>query len=158
MLDYWPLFSPFSITVKIPQLWKRSIFFFCSQEKEKGNWRGKFFLLNYLVSIRSHNLYFNISMCSMPNHCVNTRSLTRTFKKGLKIGARIMKQHSPQRKINKARSTGSVNIYGRGAAPPVHRKDIIDCFRRYGIHGDTKVMYEFLLERSRCSNFTLDSM
>lgn len=44
-------------------------------------------------------------------------------------------------------------IYGRefpcGAAPPVHRKDIIDCFRRYGIHGDSKVMYEFLLERSR---------
>ncbi|RHN70546.1 hypothetical protein MtrunA17_Chr3g0136691 [Medicago truncatula] len=41
-------------------------------------------------------------------------------------------------------------IYGRefpcGAAPPVHRKDIIDCLRRYG---DSKVMYEFLLERSR---------
>jgi hypothetical protein len=55
-------------------------------------------------------LYFNISMCSMPYHCVNTRSLTRIFKKGLKIGARIMKQHSPQRKINKPPSTGSVKL------------------------------------------------
>lgn len=113
MLDYWPLFSPFSITVKIPHLWKLSIFFFSSQEKEKGkkgNWRGKFFLLNYPVSIRSHNLYFNISMCSMPNHCVNTRSLMQIFKKGLKIGARNIKQHSPQRKINKPRSTGSVKL------------------------------------------------
>ncbi|RHN64586.1 hypothetical protein MtrunA17_Chr4g0070661 [Medicago truncatula] len=44
-------------------------------------------------------------------------------------------------------------IYGRefpcAAAPPVHLKDIIDCIRRYGIHGDSKVKYEFLLERSR---------
>lgn len=118
--------------------------------KRKGIAGVSFFLLNYFVSIRSHNLYFNISMCE---YKVTDADFQKGFENWCKNHeATFSSEEDKQRTFNWFRKT---YIYGRefpcGAAPPVHRKDIIDCLRRYGIHGDSKVMYEFLLERSRCT-------
>lgn len=89
-------------------------------------------------------------MCSMPNHC-EYKVTDADFQKGFEDccedhGATFSSEEDKQYHGRK---------YATGCFPSVDNKDIVDCIRKYGLDGDPDLTMEFILERSRCTNFTL---